>query len=212
MTTRILVGFDGTPEARSAARFAAQLAVERRARLLLVNVIPEPWPNSPLSEQNAARQAINEEEHSTAEAVLRAEAAELVGAETRVALGKPARALAAVAAERDVALVVVGHRDRGALARVLAGSVAIRLVQICSKPVLVLRRCDPPPTPACIPRSAVVHELQRSRARAEILLHLSLLLRRVLLAWGRAGRRRLRRLGEAEPAVSDNRSARQDDG
>jgi nucleotide-binding universal stress UspA family protein len=161
MTTRILVGFDRTPEARSAARFAAQLAYAQRARLLLVNVIPEPWPNSPLSEQNAARQAINEEERSTAESALRAEAAELVGAETRVAQGKPAQALAAVAGERDVALVVVGHRDRGALARALGGSVAIRLVQICSKPVLVFRRCDPPPTPACTPRGAVVHPLRR---------------------------------------------------
>src|SRR5713101_855055 len=94
MTTRILVGFDGTPEARSAARFAAQLAVAQRVRLLLVNVIPEPWPNSPLSEQNAAQQAINEEERSTAEAALRVQAAEVLCAETRVGRGDPADELA----------------------------------------------------------------------------------------------------------------------
>ncbi len=185
MTTRILVGFDGTSEARSAARFAAQLAVAQRARLLLVNVIPEPWPNSPLSEQNAALQAINEEERSRAEAALRAQAAEVLCAETRVGWGDPADELAAIAAERDVALVVVGHRDRSALARAFGGSVAIRLVQICSKPVLVFRRVDSPPAPARTSRGAAVHPLRRGRARAhgriaEILLRLPQLLRRVV--------------------------------
>jgi len=38
----------------------------------------------------------------------------------------------------DVDLVVVGHRGRGALARLLLGSVADRLVQICPKPVLIV--------------------------------------------------------------------------
>jgi nucleotide-binding universal stress UspA family protein len=33
---------------------------------------------------------------------------------------------------------VVGHRDRNQLARMLAGSVADRLVQICEKPVMVV--------------------------------------------------------------------------
>jgi len=65
---RILLGYDGTPEARSAGRFAAQLALAQRARLLLVSVIPYPWSASPLSEHRAARDALNEEEQSRAEA------------------------------------------------------------------------------------------------------------------------------------------------
>lgn len=51
-------------------------------------MIPEPWPLSPLSERTAAFQAINEDERSRAEAALRAQAAELVGVETRVAHGE----------------------------------------------------------------------------------------------------------------------------
>jgi len=39
----------------------------------------------------------------------------------------------------DVDLVVAGHRSRGALARLVLGSVADRLVQISPKPVLVGR-------------------------------------------------------------------------
>jgi nucleotide-binding universal stress UspA family protein len=55
-----------------------------------------------------------------------------------VAGGPAAATLAWVAKGRDVDLVVVGHRGRGVLARLLMGSVADRLVQICSKPVLVV--------------------------------------------------------------------------
>jgi len=60
-------------------------------------------------------------------------------AETIVEKGAPAETLAALAAAGDVDLVVVGHRGRNAVARALMGSVADRLVQICSKPVLVVR-------------------------------------------------------------------------
>lgn len=52
---------------------------------------------------------------------------------------RPAEALAELAREPDVDLVVVGHRGRSAMARALLGSVADRLVQISPKPVLVVR-------------------------------------------------------------------------
>ena len=43
-------------------------------------------------------------------------------------------------AKRDeIWLVVVGHRGRGSVERVLLGSVADRLTQLSSKPVLVVR-------------------------------------------------------------------------
>src|SRR5258708_771568 len=165
MTSRILLGYDGTPEARSAGRFAAHLAIAQRARLLLVSVIPYAWPASPLSEQRAAREAINEEEQSGAEAALRVQSLELLGAETRVARGRPAETLACIAAERDVMLVVVGHRDRSALARTFGGSVAMRLVQICPKPVLVFREARFEQVAGVASRTASVHPLPLRRAR-----------------------------------------------
>lgn len=172
--TRFLVGFNGSPASRRAARLAAQLARAQRAQLLLVNVLPEPWPNLPLAEGSAGLQAVNEHELSTAEAALRAEADELLGARTRVVRGRPAEALAAIAAELDVALVVVGHRDRGALGRVFAGSVAIRLVETCSRPVLVFRDVVAPPPSARSSCGADVHPLrnpQRFRSRTAQMLH-----------------------------------------
>jgi nucleotide-binding universal stress UspA family protein len=163
MTTRIVLGFDGTPEARSAGRFAAQLAIAQRAKLLLVSVIPHPWPACPLSENRAAQEAINEEEWSKAEAALRAESLELLlNAETRVAHGRPAEALASIAAEPDVILVVVGHRDRGPLARIFGFGVSKRLVEICPKPVL--RDRQPGRLARVALRAASVHPLPLPRA------------------------------------------------
>src|SRR5260370_23582693 len=61
MTTRIVLGFDGTPEARSAGRFAPQLALAPRAELLLVSVLPHSWPSCPPSQGRAAQGGVNEE-------------------------------------------------------------------------------------------------------------------------------------------------------
>ena len=58
---------------------------------------------------------------------------------TLVESARPAEALAELAKEPDIDLVVVGHRGRSAVTRALLGSVADRLVQISPKPVLVVR-------------------------------------------------------------------------
>jgi nucleotide-binding universal stress UspA family protein len=62
-----------------------------------------------------------------------------VEVDTVVLSGSPAEALAEAAAAPDIDLVVLGSRGRGAVARVLLGSVSDRLVHISPKPVLVVR-------------------------------------------------------------------------
>jgi nucleotide-binding universal stress UspA family protein len=62
-----------------------------------------------------------------------------VHVETRFESGGPAEVLAELARTEKVDLVVVGHRGRGAVARLLLGSVADRLTQISPRPVLVVR-------------------------------------------------------------------------
>ena len=62
-----------------------------------------------------------------------------VQADTLVLSGSPAESLAEAALSGEVDLVVVGSRGRGAVARVLLGSVSDRLVHISHKPVLVAR-------------------------------------------------------------------------
>jgi nucleotide-binding universal stress UspA family protein len=165
MTSRILAGYDGTPESRSAACFAARLAFAQRAKLVLATVLPRPWPWSPLSEQRDAWQAINENERSRAEAALRAQSLELLDAETLLVYGTPAETLALIAAEPGVILVVVGHRDRSAVARTFRNSVAISLVEICPKPVLVFREPRSAHIATGDGHAASIHRLLLSRPK-----------------------------------------------
>jgi nucleotide-binding universal stress UspA family protein len=59
--------------------------------------------------------------------------------QTELLDGHAVEVLARRASEDDIDILVVGHRGRGAVARTLLGSVADRLVQVCSKPVVVVR-------------------------------------------------------------------------
>lgn len=62
-----------------------------------------------------------------------------VEVETMSRIGSTAEELAELAAAPEVTMVVVGHRGRNLASRLLIGSVADRLVQISTKPVLVIR-------------------------------------------------------------------------
>jgi nucleotide-binding universal stress UspA family protein len=138
----IMVGFDGSPESRAAVTFATGLAEETGARLTLAGVS---YLGDPLAspEWLARMQDFMEEERARTAKRLKELASELarpkLTVDTVVESGAPAPALAELAARLDVDLVVVGHRGRGALKRALLGSVADRLVQICPKPVTVVR-------------------------------------------------------------------------
>jgi nucleotide-binding universal stress UspA family protein len=139
---RILVGVDGSKESRQAASYAADLAQATGARLVVVSAVA--FPLALAAPELAVREAEWEKEECDRAAVMVREIADSlqrpgVAVETAVAHGPAAHAVAELASARDVDLVVVGHRGRGAVARMLLGSVADRLVQISSKPVLVVR-------------------------------------------------------------------------
>ncbi len=139
---RFLVGVDGSPEAEAAVRKACELAKAFGAKLLLVYVAPQHLPRA--AEAYAAEVGgADMIEHDYVPALLFQ--AELgcrnagVEAETTCRTGPVAETLADLAEAEGFDLVVVGHRGRGAVRRVLLGSVADRLVQICPRPVLVVR-------------------------------------------------------------------------
>ena len=139
---RILVGVDGSTASRDAAKFAAEMAGPLGAQLVIVSAV---WPvvdvdGAPELVARAFRLAVEEREY--AHVMVKEMATSLaagVTVETLVTDGSPAVALADLAQAGDVEMVVVGHRGRNAVARALLGSVADRLVQICPKPVLVVR-------------------------------------------------------------------------
>ncbi len=139
---RILVGVDGSKESRDAAVYAAELARTMGSQLIVASIAYMPAAlGAPELMESAAQWQHEENEHAAA---IAQEVSAAIGGpgrttETMVASGPPAEKLADLAQSGDVDLVVVGHRGRGAITRMLMGSVADRLVQICPKPVLVVR-------------------------------------------------------------------------
>jgi nucleotide-binding universal stress UspA family protein len=137
---KILVGVDGSPEALKAVELAAELAGAQRAPLTLAYVImPLAFPPDAYG---TLLPAINEEEEREAnrwlkQAELRAKRS-VENVETVVLRGPAAEKLAEAAKSCDAQLVVVGSRGRGAVKRVLLGSISDRLVHTCERPVLVV--------------------------------------------------------------------------
>ncbi|HEX8910364.1 MAG TPA: universal stress protein [Anaeromyxobacteraceae bacterium] len=138
---RILVGIDGSEPAAKAAQMAAEIAIRFGARITLAYVVPRLL--LPPDAYGLTVADVEQEHHAYAEKLLAHAVAQLgesgVQADTRVLTGPPAETLAEAAQASDVDLVVAGSRGRGAVARVLLGSVSDRLVHISPKPVLVVR-------------------------------------------------------------------------
>jgi nucleotide-binding universal stress UspA family protein len=139
---RILVGVDASNEARHAASFTMDLAAATGAKVIFaaVSAAGDPFASPELQ---ARYKVFEEEEKAQLAKMVQGLAVELhrpgVIIETIVETGAPATKLAELAGRLEVDLVVVGHRGRGAMKRMLLGSVADRLVQICPKPVTVVR-------------------------------------------------------------------------
>lgn len=137
----ILVAVDGSASSDKGVSQAAELAKAMGAKLELVHVVkPVLLATSAYAEAIAKLDEAN-----------RLESQEVLGAAKKIALaagvvadgialdGAPAEAIADLAQAEQVWGVVIGAKGHSAVSRVLLGSVADRLVHICSKPVLVVR-------------------------------------------------------------------------
>lgn len=137
---RILVAVDGSEASLKAARMAAEVARRFGARMTLAYVIPRLL--LPPDVYGLTLAEVEREQRAHAEKLVADALSRLGGSglqvETAVLSGSPAETLAEAAAAPDVDLVVLGSRGRGAVARVLLGSVSDRLVHISPKPVLVV--------------------------------------------------------------------------
>jgi len=137
----VLVAVDGSQSSFKGIREAVPLAKALDARLTLVHVIPPTLLPASAYADTIAK--IEKAGQLHADEVLQAAQAEVKKAgglaDNAVVRGAPAEALADLAHEDNVWGVVIGAKGHNAVARVLLGSIADRLVHISPKPVLVVR-------------------------------------------------------------------------
>lgn len=136
---KILVAVDGSIPSLKAARMAIELGAATGAAITLVHVTPSvvtvsPSIFTPLPQIRDAELALGARVLAEVQRAL-----EAPNLPVQNLLGSPAETIADTALEQDFDLVVVGHKGKGAISRVLLGSVADRLTHICQRPVLVVR-------------------------------------------------------------------------
>ncbi|MBN9624174.1 MAG: universal stress protein [Actinobacteria bacterium] len=133
---RVLVGYDGSDGAKDAVALAKVLCARGDASVLLVNVLPAgPLP--------VAYRLLGYEEAPAWKGFFREAEDALAGLEVahRTYLGgSPAEVLNDLAETEELDLVVVGSPHRGALGRVVLGSVAEALLHGASVAVVVAPR------------------------------------------------------------------------
>lgn len=142
---KILVATDGSEGAGRAIDYAAGLAREQRAVLLIVSILGGyGLPGKAFRRLSDARQAWLKEllESASSQALMQARDRALKAGAPRVLLesrgGDVAPTILKVAQESEADLVVVGKRGAGRVGGLLLGSVSQRLVSLARLPVTVV--------------------------------------------------------------------------
>lgn len=138
MVTRILVGYDGSEQAKRAFQFGLELARLYQARVLVLAVAQLPEPAAMVESTAFLDEA--EAHYSESFGNLRT-AAQTAGVEleTRVVVGHAAEQIVHYAATEKADLIVVGHRGKSLIQRWLLGSVSKRIVSYAPCSVLIVR-------------------------------------------------------------------------
>ena len=138
--TTILVPLDSSPEARTALPYAMALATPG-TEILLLTVISDA----------AAVYAAGSDLEQTAQPL------RVVGhtVRTEVADGDPAERILATASNQSVGMIVLASHGRGAVGRLIYGSVADRVAREAPVPVMVVRAASLEPGPVGITRLVV---------------------------------------------------------
>lgn len=135
---RILVGYDGSPEAKKALDWAVDLVKSSGGTLIVQHVLaigPELAVGTGVLDMEALEREVGA---MLEEAVERVRAAG-VSATKVLSRGDIATTILREADARGADLIVVGSLGRGRMARLLVGSVADKLVRHATVPVLIAR-------------------------------------------------------------------------
>lgn len=135
---KILAAVDGSDASMHAVRKALEISDKMGAEVTLVHVVPHVFVPAevPFDAGRLAEEALRAGEALLAQAALEVGRPGIA----RVCLrGGPGEALSELAESGNFDMVVVGSKGRGAVSRVLVGSITDRIVHICKRPVLVVR-------------------------------------------------------------------------
>lgn len=140
----VIVGYDGSAQARAAIRHAVSIA--QGGRVIAVHAYEAPPPQLTSRWRELLEHDHVERAQAVLDAILLEGNGELADAnwEARLAQGHPARALIGVAHEVDADGIVVGSHGYGPVSALL-GSVSHELLRISDVPVTVI-------PPACAAR------------------------------------------------------------
>lgn len=141
--SNVLVPVDFSETSGRALAYARMMAEKFHASLHLLHVIPDPQTKAmPVVAAGAAAVAV-EETRQAMEADARQQLADIDGGsaarDATIQFGHPFVEIVRFARDRKVDLIVMGTHGRGAIAHMLLGSVAEKVVRKATCPVLTVR-------------------------------------------------------------------------
>jgi nucleotide-binding universal stress UspA family protein len=150
---KVLVAFDGSEQAKRAINYAADLSDSNKGVLVVVTVVPrvtlpvfpdEGFGSIPIS----AAQDFGEYQdkmktmyQKSQEEVLKEikERFPMLTTETVILEGRPSSTIVEQAEKNQVDLIVMGSRGIGGISGWILGSTSRRVVESCTKPVLIIK-------------------------------------------------------------------------
>jgi nucleotide-binding universal stress UspA family protein len=144
MITRILAATDGSEVALRGVQYAAYLATELKARVVLIHIVElEASPLNLAADSEEERIKFREDLMEAGRSIIRLSQKPLadagIAADYEVMEGRPAESICRYAADGQFDLIIVGNRGRSKLSRTILGSVSDEVVRVAHCPVLVVR-------------------------------------------------------------------------
>jgi nucleotide-binding universal stress UspA family protein len=140
---KVLIAIDGSDHARHAIEVAARLARDVPALDVVLLNVREPFGYQgefpPYDFEALERGARAQQQRLLDEAMTQARANGLRQVATQSAVGSPAKEIVREAVERDVDEIIMGTRGMNALAGLLVGSVAQRVLHLATVPVVLVK-------------------------------------------------------------------------
>lgn len=138
----MLVAVDDSEFAHVVAKEAARMALEKKADVVLLSVVPVPSMAASEGEIDEGYLKEREKEfeklhNELIDSYFKPDAGNLV--ESRILHGDPAEKIVKYADEMDAGLIVLGTRGRGRLASALLGSVSQHVTHHSKRSVLIVR-------------------------------------------------------------------------